>query len=296
MIPANRIRAASSRLVRVPTFALRSLTSSLASRRLERQWPELGRLFISERVTTGGAANRRDAIRRAVPAPDAAISILVPSKRPRMIDNIVDNVSRQNLAPAEVVLVVDSTTHTADDIAVLADRLGEIALTTVEAPPSQSLGFRLNAAVEAAGNEWLARMDDDDWYGEAYLADSIRAATVSHASMVGKATYSVVWTAEQRARLRFPGQDYRFVSTVAGGTMLWNRTRAEIRFPDRSVGEDGGAQQRLLYRGGTIFSSDRFQYVLQRQSDATWSDHEQRLESSGPEITVVQAYCDDESG
>lgn len=281
-----------SRLTRVPAYVVRSGTSFLAARRLARRWPELGEMLVAGRKETGGETERRDAVRDAVPNPEAQISLLVPSKRPRMIDNIVDNVSRQTLMPREVVLVVDETTHTADDIADLAGRLDPVLLVTVFAPPSASLGERLNAAIESSSSEWLARMDDDDWYGQDYLADSVRAAVISGAVIVGKATYPVVWQLDGRARIRFPGWDYRFVSAVAGATMFWNRHSRDVRFPDRSIGEDGGAQQRVLRRGGTIFSSDRFQFVVQRQEDATWADREGRLEASGPLMPTAQAYLD----
>lgn len=207
-----------------------------------------------------------------------------------MIENIAENVARQSLTPSEVILVYDDGTHSDSDIDTLAGRLGRVPLAALKVSPSDSLGARLNAAISASSTEWLARMDDDDWYGDAYLADSVRAAVVSGASMVGKATYPVVWTHNGQARLRFPGSDYRFVSAVAGATMMWNRDRTTIEFPNLSVGEDGSAQRRLLRSGGTIFSSDRFQYVVQRQQDATWDDRERRLETSGPEIPVAQAY------
>lgn len=280
----------SARVGRLPSYAVRSTTGYLATRRLVRRWPELADVLVTGRTGEGGGAERRDAVRAAAPTPNADVSVLVPTKRPRMIENLVSNAARQSLRPREVVLVFDSTSHSDSDIAEVATLLGDIALTAVEVSGDASLGDRLNTAIGTAAGEWLARMDDDDWYGPEFLADSVRAADVSGASMVGKAAYPVVWTATGRAVLRFPGMDYRFVSTVAGGTMMWNRERASVRFPDRSVGEDGGAQQRLLRRGGTIFASDRFQYVLQREADATWIDTERRLESSGPPISTEEAY------
>lgn len=290
--PSRPSFAAAARLRRAPTFAARSATSFVAARRLVRRWPQLGSTLIINREPDGGERSRRDAVRNAVPSPIAEVSILVPSKRPNMIGNIVDNVARQALVPSEVVLVFDDTTHSAEQVEGLADLLGEVSLAAVKVPPWYSLGHRLNAAIAASRTDWLARMDDDDWYGDQYLGDLVRAALVSDASMVGKATYPVVWTESGRARLRFPGSDYRFVSAVAGATMMWNRTRTNVVFPNRSIGEDGAAQRRLLRRGGTIFSADRFQFVVQRQTDATWDDHERRLETSGPEISATEAYQD----
>lgn len=286
------MRTGASRARNVPMFGARLVTSFIARRRLARDWPELGRVLVTDRATVGGELARRDAVRAALPHPAAEISVLIPSKRPRMIDNIIANVARQALQPREVVLIVDESTHTESDVAELTVGIGAVRTTAIFTTPTASLGSRLNEAVDAASSRWLARMDDDDWYGPDYLGDSVRAATVSRASMVGKATYPVVWSADQRARLRFPGLDFQFVSAVAGGTMLWDRSRGDVRFPDVSIGEDVGALQRILRRGGTVFSSDRFQFVLQRQQDATWNDDERRLEASGPALAIDDAYRD----
>ena len=54
------------------------------------------------------------------------------------------------------------------------------------APSSLSLGECLNLAVDSADGDVIAKFDDDDHYGEHYLADQVTALRYSAADLVGK--------------------------------------------------------------------------------------------------------------
>ena len=84
-----------------------------------------------------------------------------------------------------------------------------------------TLGDCLNLGVEAASGEYVAKMDDDDHYGERYLSDSVLAASFSGAEVVGKGTYFVHFEGTDETALRVNTPDHTFTSTtVAGSTML----------------------------------------------------------------------------
>ena len=54
-----------------------------------------------------------------------------------------------------------------------------------------TLGESLNRGVKEASGYYIAKMDDDDYYGENYLSDMMLAAGFSGAEILGKGTYFV---------------------------------------------------------------------------------------------------------
>ena len=60
-----------------------------------------------------------------------------------------------------------------------------------------TLGDCLNRGVEAASGEYVAKMDDNDHYGERYLSDHVLAASFSDAEVVGKGLFFVYFEADR---------------------------------------------------------------------------------------------------
>jgi glycosyltransferase involved in cell wall biosynthesis len=55
----------------------------------------------------------------------------------------------------------------------------------VEVDASVSFGEALNCGASHASGSFIARMDDDDWYGKDYLSDALLAQRYSGADLVG---------------------------------------------------------------------------------------------------------------
>src|SRR6185312_13769359 len=115
-----------------------------------------------------GAVLRRAA---GLPEPlDPAISVLLASKRPAMVPHALAQVARQSWTNTETVLIL----HGVDELGPEGDAAVAAfpgLLTVVHAPQSLTLGGALNLGAGQASGEYLAKMDDDDWYGPRHLED-----------------------------------------------------------------------------------------------------------------------------
>jgi glycosyltransferase involved in cell wall biosynthesis len=203
------------------------------------------------------------------PADDGAAAVCV-SMRPHLIDQVIANFARQS--PGLRLHVIFVPTHP-DFASVDLERkfAGFERLTILEPPVGTSLGTALNLAIDSTDERFVAKFDDDDWYGRGYLIDSLRAHGYAGAGIVGKHAYYADVASTGGRYLRFPAHEFRYSAKFAGGTLVLDRERLRgVRFEDRSYGEDRIIVEQCNRRGISTFSADRFNFVQYRGDDHTW--------------------------
>lgn len=218
------------------------------------------------RATAAGVGAYRAAF---APAATRAAVVCV-SRRPHLLSAIVANVARQVDVELDVVLVTNDAGFDATDLE--RELAGLAGWRVIEMPPSASLGACLNLGVDAVSERFVAKFDDDDWYGPHHVADSLRAHRYAGAGVVGKHSYYAEMTHTGDRVLRFPANEFRYSGTLAGGTLVVDRERiGGVRFPDLSLGEDRGLLHACHRRGVSTFAADRFNFVQRRGGDNTWT-------------------------
>jgi len=201
-----------------------------------------------------------------------SVSVVVSTNRPEHLSNVLETHAAQRLEDRELI-VVQHGFKSSPETMRHASELGISNLTLVEAPSSDSLGACLNRGVEAASGDIIAKMDDDDIYGEHYLSDQVAALRYSNADLVGKQAHYLHLRNRDIVMCRFPEREHRFTDLVMGPTLL-GRKELFQRFPfaDRTLGEDTDLQRRLVSAGARIYSADRFNFVQVRDSHGhTWN-------------------------
>lgn len=190
------------------------------------------------------------------------------SRRPDRLPDVVAAFCRQTDVEPELVLVANGP-HWSEDAFAPMLRLDRASI--VRGFESESLGTCLNAGMDATSARFVAKIDDDDHYGPGYLVDALRAHAIAGAGIVGKHTYYADVEGIEARQLRFPGHDFRYSSTLAGGTLVVDRDRVGgLRFEDRSLGEDRAFITECLRHGVSTYSADRFNFVQHRGADNTW--------------------------
>lgn len=203
------------------------------------------------------------------------VSIVCVTQRPHFAGRLALNVTRQTHGEVELI-VVQHGCELSDD-----DRRSHRSLrsaTLLSIDERSTLGDGLNAGLAAATGRFVAKFDDDDHYGPEYLADALRCASFAQAGVLGKRTY--YWTSETTGALavRFPGREYRYVASLAGGTLMIDRERfSNPSFPSVSIGEDQALVRAALRSGTSVFATDRFNYVQARGDWNTWAVPESEL-------------------
>ena len=211
--------------------------------------------------------------RFATPRGARTVSAVVPTNRPGQLDHVLSFVGRQDHPAVQLVLVLHGIEEEAS-LAARAKDAGIDELVVVSAPAELTLGACMNLGVDAADGELIAKMDDDNLYGRAYLTDLVHAFDYTDAGVVGKLAHYVHLTASGAVLLRGAEHENRYVRLVQGGSMLMDGDLArQARFQDVPRAVDTTFLDKVGAQGVRVYSADRFNYVSVRRADPsshTW--------------------------
>ena len=246
----------------VRSSELRDRTVHLAQRRI---WNEHTYTHRAMSIMDSIGVEYSDPIPRSV-------SVVVSTNRPEHLRNVLETHAAQKLENRELIIVQHGFVSSPELLHHAAD-LGIENLVLLEALESDSLGACLNRGIEAASGDVIAKMDDDDIYGEHYLTDQLAALRYSNADLVGKQAHYLHLRNRDIVMCRFPEREHRFTDLVMGPTLMGSRELfRRTPFADRTLGEDTDLQRRLVSDGARIYSADRFNFVQVRDSHShTWS-------------------------
>ena len=135
------------------------------------------------------------------------VSVLLPTRRPELLERALAAVRRQTYPRLELVLGL----HGEGFGEVAPDAAGPSApVTALRLDAALPLGSVLNAATQAARGTLLAKMDDDDLYGPDHIWDLVLAHEYSQAPLVGKGADFVYLAASDRTIRRHNSGGERF--------------------------------------------------------------------------------------
>jgi Glycosyl transferase family 2/Glycosyl transferases group 1 len=214
-----------------------------------------------------GAAGSRPALSRSV-------SAVVPTNREHEIANILDNIARQAHDETELVLVLHGLDLKQDEVRAQARAAGVERLKVVGVDSSVAFGAAMNLGIDAADGAYIAKMDDDNFYGAHYLTDLVAAFDYTEAGIVGKWAHYVWLKASNAVVLRYVDAEHRYERRIQGGSMLIDGALARtLRFGNLPRAIDSDFLDRAAADGVKIYSADRFNFVSVRGTDRqahTW--------------------------
>lgn len=275
-------------------FVLRSLVRSKELR--DRTVHKAQRRIWAEHTYTHRAMAVMDSLNISHVDPvHASISAIVSTNRPQYLRKIISTHAQQTHTDRELVLVAHGFS-VPSDFASRAVDAGIENIRILEVDSSEPLGACLNHGISAADGNVIAKMDDDDIYGAHYLSDQLAALRYSGADLVGKQAHYLYLKTQGVVMCRFPEREHRYTDMVMGPTLMgYRKLFLENPFAERTQGEDTELQQRILTKGGRIYSADRFNFVQIRGHHAhTWSvdDHQLLANSDVHAFAFAQDhYC-----
>ncbi len=216
--------------------------------------------------------------------PRRRVSVVCSSNRPENLAAVIEHYNTQTHPDRELIFVANSAAFRAVHFAMLEREVEHVRVLHID--ESESLGHCLNAALEVATGDYVAKFDDDDLYGPEYLADLLLAFGYSGAAVVGKQSYYAYLGGSDETVVRFPGREFCEAPRVVGGTLLIDRAKVEgISFAEiHGSGTDSHFLEAVRNRGLIVYSADRYNFCQVRQPDTaahTWKiDDEEFLSSS----------------
>ena len=208
--------------------------------------------------------------------PEPQVDWICVSQRPEMIHNLVANYRRQRYTNARFILVLNSDDYDQENVENLLSDVPNARVISV--PKEKTLGDCLNIAIAESDSEFFAKIDDDDFYGADYLSDLILATKYADASIFGKRSIYALIERDKSLYIRNEGYEFSYTDFVAGGTLLVRRSDVDgLRFELVPSGTDSLFLRNAVSMGLRIFSTDRFNYVMNRRFDSdshTWKINE----------------------
>jgi hypothetical protein len=235
----------------------------------------LHRAVLDGHTYTHRVASLLASLEITAPVRDRSVSAVVPTNRPHQIGNILQNIARQACADTELVLVLHGLQVSRTEVAARAYDEGIVNLQIIEAGSDLTLGACLNLGLDAADGAYVAKMDDDNFYGRHYLTDLVHAFDYTDAGIVGKWAHYVWLRATGAVILRYFAAEHSYERRVQGGSILLTTDLARrLRFADLPRAVDSDLLDRAIVDGVRIYSADRFNFVSVRGTDRhahTWT-------------------------
>ncbi|WP_043616329.1 glycosyltransferase family 2 protein [Nonomuraea candida] len=205
------------------------------------------------------------------------VSIVMATKRPGLAGAALAQMERQRDVSSEVLLGLHGVAFEEVREAVESCSL---PVKWIEEPGSTPFGEVLNRAARRASGDYVAKWDDDDWYGPRHLADLFMALSYAGADVVGT-TAEFFYLEPLKATIRrttfasgasYPSEVY--ADHVAGGTIMVSRAKfQEIGgFPGLPRAVDLEFLKAAQQAEARIYRTHGLGYILRRglSADHTW--------------------------
>ncbi|QXJ20862.1 glycosyltransferase [Actinomadura graeca] len=203
-----------------------------------------------------------------------AVSLVMSTCRAEQIAPAVEMAARQEWRPLQLVIVLHGLDLDPLDVQKRAMTAGIDDVVVLAADPSRTLGGCLNMAIDAAGGDYIGKMDDDELYGPHYLSDLLPAFSYTDAGVVGKLAHYAHLASIDATLLRYPDLEHRYVDVLRGGALLGEGgLMRSYRFADVGRGEDTDLFRRLRSDGVRVYAADRYSFITIRHAEAerhTW--------------------------
>lgn len=215
------------------------------------------------------------------------IAPLISTIRPAQLDHVLDTLARQQEVSMQPIIL----THGFEVPVEARMKAYELDLdvTWMVGEDSNTLGANYNRMLERVDADFIAKMDDDDRYGDFYLFESLMAADYARAEVVGKHAHYVALEDMGLTVLRFPEWEHRYTPFVSGPTIVAQTDLARrVGFPDSTTGEDTGFLRRASEEGATVYSAGRFGFIQQRNQGVThtWQIRRNQILATGKSVSL----------
>ena len=201
-----------------------------------------------------------------LPPPSSTISVLLATRRPERLGQVLADLDAQRHGDVEVVVLLHGDHDVADRL-LARPRVATVERVAADRP----LGAVLDRGLDLAGGTAVAKVDDDDRYGPDHLGDLLLSLRVSGADVVGRRVHGVFL--EDGAVTLHPslGGEERFEDHLPGATLLVRGGMLRtVRWRHVPNGVDTELIRAVHLAGGSAYTGHRYGFVRGRHGDHTY--------------------------
>lgn len=191
------------------------------------------------------------------------VSLILPTKKDSFKPMIFENFNRMKYKKKELIIILNNNALKIEEYEALAN--GQSNIHIYQLDDSITLGECLNFGIDHAIYDYIAKIDDDDYYGENYLIDSMNVFLTTNADVTGKSRRFVYFEKDKTLWVFRGLGENKFTLGTAGGTIIAKKAVFEkVKFQALNLSEDDAFFLDCQKNGFNVYSNNKFNYLYYR--------------------------------
>ena len=165
------------------------------------------------------------------------VSIIMSTNKNKYLNDIYNNFVRSDYKTKELIIIINNNKISKEDYENKFKDFNNVSIYQLD--ENITLGECLNFGINRAKYDYIAKMDDDDYYGANYLLDLMNVFEYTDADVVGKNAIFIYFEEFNILALDSNFIENKYTKSLAGATLLIKKSVfKEIKFKNINVGED----------------------------------------------------------
>lgn len=196
---------------------------------------------------------------------EVGFSIITVTNRKYCINNLLKNYYNQLFNKKELIIIINSDDFNLDDFCLFNN---DPNIYIFNKPTDITLGECLNFAIDKCNYNFIAKFDDDDYYGPYYIEEAFNLFISDNYDVIGKQkTYYYIEKYNQLL-LKNIGKENEYTSSIMGSTICFKKNVYDkVKFRHISCREDYYFNRECLNNGYKIFSSSCLNHIVFKHSN-----------------------------
>lgn len=198
---------------------------------------------------------------------EIGISIITPTRKKDCIEHIIENYHRQEYKNKELIIIINNDSMRLSMFDKYREKDHSIRVRRL--PAKLHLAECLNLAVSKANLDYIARFDDDDYYGEKYLQEINENFQTRHCDIINKGSFYTYFKEIKTLLKRGCGKANKYGAEGGGATTCFKKAIFEnIKYVsiDRC---DSILMKACRSAGYCIYSTSTYNFMAVRSMDTS---------------------------
>lgn len=200
------------------------------------------------------------------------ISIITCTIRDDFFENIVHNFIQQLVTQKELIIILNKNSLSLEKWKQQVENLPFVSV--YQLPEEYSLGECLNFGIVKAKYDFIAKFDDDDYYGPYFLEEALNVIRDTNCSIIGKASFYTYFKTSKALAIFNSSKENKTINGerdfLSGATLVFKKAIfTNVQFPKLNVGEDTVFQRNCLKKGLRLYSTSLRNFVHFRYNSRT---------------------------
>ena len=193
-------------------------------------------------------------------------SIITVTNRNYSIDNLFKNYNNQIFTEKELIIIINSDSINISDFNNYISTIHNIKIFKLSS--DITLGECLNFGIEKCQYDFIAKFDDDDYYGPYYLQESYKSFLHNQCDIVGKNKTYYYIEKNKELMLKKDGYENQYTNSIMGSTICFRKKIYNtINFKNISSREDFYFVKESVKYGYKVFSSSSYNHIVFKHAD-----------------------------